>query len=78
MVSRKRTHSEVDAAPAQKPQQQPAEEAGLLHRLRNCWEFASLMQYISMFGNVMKIDEDFSIEVRRRVLSCLRVVILFW
>lgn len=59
MVSRKRTHSEVDAA----PEQQRSEEPGLLHRLRNCWEFANLMQYISMFGKIMKIDEDFGIEV---------------
>lgn len=75
MVSRRRNYSEAEAAPAQ---QQPAEtkkkakdgkedkgkeEPGLLHRLRNCWEFANLMQYISMFGKVMKIDEDFGIEV---------------
>ncbi|KAK5692277.1 hypothetical protein LTS12_028725, partial [Elasticomyces elasticus] len=71
MVSRRRNYSEADAAPAQ---QQPTKkeekeeekegegEPGLLHRLRNCWEFANLMQYISMFGKVMKIDEDFGIE----------------
>lgn len=45
------------------------EEPGPLHRLRNCWEFANLMQYISMFGKVMKIDEDFGIEVSRVCLS---------
>ena len=59
MVSRKRTRSEVDAAP-----EQPPEEPGLLQKLRNCWEFAILMQYIAIFGKVMKIDEDFGIEVR--------------
>jgi hypothetical protein len=58
MVSRKRTRSEVDAAPEQSP-----EEPSLLHRLRNCWEFASLMQYITIFGKLMKIDEDFGIDV---------------
>ncbi|KAF7588158.1 hypothetical protein BBP40_006125 [Aspergillus hancockii] len=57
MVSRKRTRSEVDTAP-----EQPPEEPSLLHRLRNCWEFANLMQYISIFGKPMKIDEDFGIE----------------
>lgn len=81
MVSRRRNHSEADAAPAQQnqQQQQPAEEPGLLHRLRNCWEFANLMQYISMFGKVMKIDENFGIEVNSflplsdcRVCSALR------
>ncbi|PYI12415.1 hypothetical protein BO78DRAFT_3668 [Aspergillus sclerotiicarbonarius CBS 121057] len=57
MVSRKRTRSEVDAAP-----EQPPEEPGLLQQLRNCWEFANLMQYIAIFGKLMKIDEDFGIE----------------
>ncbi|KAE8354079.1 hypothetical protein BDV28DRAFT_93582 [Aspergillus coremiiformis] len=57
MGSRKRTRSEVDAAP-----EQPPEEPGLLHQLRNCWEFANLMQYIAIFGKPMKIDEDFGIE----------------
>ncbi|RHZ68526.1 putative PHD finger domain protein [Aspergillus thermomutatus] len=57
MVSRKRTRSEVDAAP-----EQPSEEDGLLSRLRSCWEFANLMQYIAIFGKVMKIDEDFGID----------------
>jgi hypothetical protein len=28
------------------------------------WEFASVMQYIFMFGKAVKIDEDFDIEVR--------------
>jgi DNA-directed RNA polymerase len=58
MVSRKRTRSEVGAAP-----EQPSEENGLLSRLRDCWEFANLMQYIAIFGKVMKIDEDFGIDV---------------
>ncbi|KAL4920249.1 hypothetical protein BDW62DRAFT_177002 [Aspergillus aurantiobrunneus] len=57
MVSRKRAHSEVDAPP-----EQPHEEPGLLTQLRNCWEFANLMQYIAIFGKLMKIDEDFGIE----------------
>lgn len=58
MVSRKRNHSEAGAASEKAP-----EQPGLLHRLRNCWEFANLMQYISMFGKPMKIDENFGIEV---------------
>ncbi|PWY80644.1 PHD finger domain protein [Aspergillus heteromorphus CBS 117.55] len=57
MVSRKRARSEVDATP-----EQPPEEPGLLHQLQNSWEFANLMQYIAMFGKLMKIDEDFGIE----------------
>ncbi|KAI9040448.1 putative PHD finger domain protein [Aspergillus affinis] len=57
MVSRKRTRSEADAAP-----QQPPEESNILDRLRSCWEFANLMQYIAIFGKLMKIDEDFGID----------------
>jgi len=34
-----------------------------LHTLRNMWEFASLMQYIFLFGAVVKIDDDFDIDV---------------
>lgn len=59
MVSRKRSRSEVEA-----PSEQPHEEPGLLTKLRNSWEFANLMQYIAIFGKLMKIDEDFGIEVR--------------
>ncbi|KAL3484976.1 hypothetical protein BJX62DRAFT_217914 [Aspergillus germanicus] len=57
MVSRKRSRSEANA-----PAEQPQEEPGLLTQLRNSWEFANLMQYIAIFGKVMKIDEDFGIE----------------
>lgn len=58
MGSRKRNRSDAVAATEQQP-----EEPGLLQRIRNCWQFASLMQYIAMFGKVMKIDEDFEVEV---------------
>lgn len=61
MGSRKRSRSDAIAAPVQ----QPTEEPGLLQQIRNSWEFASLMQYIAIFGKIMKIDEDFEIEVSR-------------
>lgn len=35
-----------------------------LIKLRNMWEFASLMQYIFLFGSAVRIDDDFDIEVR--------------
>ncbi|KAK5134145.1 hypothetical protein LTR08_006920 [Meristemomyces frigidus] len=38
------------------------EDVTTLTELRNMWEFASLMQYIFLFGHVVKIDEDFDIE----------------
>jgi DNA-directed RNA polymerase len=43
--------------------QDAPEEQGLLTKIRSTWEFASLMQYIAIFGHVMKIDEEFEIEV---------------
>lgn len=61
MGSRKRSRSDAIVAPVQ----QPTEEPGLLQQIRNSWEFASLMQYIAIFGKIMKIDEDFEIEVSR-------------
>lgn len=46
-----------------KKEQSAAEGPTLLQRIRNCWEFASLMQYIFFFGKIMKIDEDLGVEV---------------
>lgn len=45
------------------PEQEAPEQPGLLSQLRSSWAFASLMQYIAIFGQVMKIDEEFGIEV---------------
>lgn len=74
MVSRKRTRSDADAAP-----EQPSEEPGLLDQLRNCWEFANVMQYIAMFGKPMKIDEDFGIEVWNNLsLTIYQNIFLPW
>jgi len=56
MGSRKRGREEMEAS-------QPAFEPTKLDRLRNTWEFANIMQYIFIFGRVVKIDEDLSIEV---------------
>ena len=59
MVSRKRAREEMEA-------EEPAKEPSTLDKLRNMWEFASLMQYIFLFGKVVKIDEDLDIEVPQR------------
>ena len=56
MPARKRARDEVEAS-------EPPKEMGLLDKLRNMWEFSSLAQYIYIFGKVVKIDEDFDIEV---------------
>lgn len=57
MPSRKRGIDEVDQSEAD-----PA--PSLLHQVRNCWQFASLMQYIHIFGDAAKISEDVDVDVR--------------
>ena len=39
------------------------ENVEVLRKLRNMWEFASLMQYIYLFGHIVKIDDNLDIEV---------------
>jgi hypothetical protein len=52
MVSRKRGREEMeDEAGASQ------EEFSTLQKIRNMWEFASLMQYIFFFGKAVKIEE---------------------
>jgi hypothetical protein len=57
MPARKRAHEEMEAEAA-------VGEPSTLHKLRNMWQFANLAQYISLFGDAVKIDKDFDIEVR--------------
>ncbi|EEQ28636.1 putative DNA-directed RNA polymerase [Microsporum canis] len=57
MVSRKRAREETETQSAPEPK-----ENGLLHQLRNMWEFPNLMQYIYTFGKPMKLDDDIDIE----------------
>ncbi|TKA71737.1 hypothetical protein B0A55_08538 [Friedmanniomyces simplex] len=38
------------------------EHVETLQKLRNMWEFASLMQYIFLFGHIVKVDDDLDIE----------------
>ena len=66
-MPRKRSLAEMETSePIQKPG-----EPSLLQRIRNMWEFASVMQYIFTFGKAVKIDEDFDIEVRQTFTACL-------
>ncbi|KAL1954358.1 hypothetical protein VTO42DRAFT_1385 [Malbranchea cinnamomea] len=67
MVSRKRTRAESEEIPLAEP---PQHQNGLLHQLRNMWEFANLMQYIYTFGKVVKISED--IEIDDLETECLK------
>ncbi|KAI4945925.1 hypothetical protein J4E91_007366 [Alternaria rosae] len=55
MPSRKRAADEMEA-------EAPVEEPSTLQKLRNMWQFANLAQYISLFGDAVKIDRDFDIE----------------
>jgi hypothetical protein len=57
MPARKRARDEMEA-------EEPLEEPSTLQGLRNMWQFANLAQYISLFGDAVKIDKDFDIEVR--------------
>lgn len=57
MGTRKRTRVEAEM-------EEVSDEPTLLHRLRSTWEFASLMQYIYIFGKAVKIDDDIDVEVR--------------
>jgi hypothetical protein len=56
MSARKRARDEMEA-------EEPVEAPSTLQRLRNMWQFANLAQYISLFGDALKIDRDFDIEV---------------
>jgi hypothetical protein len=58
MPSRKRAADEMEV-------EAPAEEPSTLQKLRNMWQFANLAQYISLFGDAVKIDKDLDIEVRQ-------------
>ena len=59
----KRTRDEAELDIPLEPEVQPPENLEILSRLRNMWEFASLMQYIYLFGQAVKIDDDLDIEV---------------
>lgn len=36
----------------------------MLTRLRNTWQFAAFMQYLFLFGKVVKVDDEFDMDVR--------------
>ncbi|KAI9891195.1 MAG: hypothetical protein M1814_003038 [Vezdaea aestivalis] len=59
MAGTKRQHHEVDAPDDSR---NPNEPISVLDSLRGMWEFANLVQYLALFGKVLKIDHDLSIE----------------
>ena len=64
MVSRKRGREEMESSDPDQVQQPT-----MLDKLRNTWEFANLMQYIYLFGKVVKIDEDLDIDVSSYIVA---------
>ncbi|PGH08112.1 hypothetical protein AJ80_07906 [Polytolypa hystricis UAMH7299] len=68
MVSRKRAREEAEdsryiaRAPTTTTATHTPEHEGLLHRLRDMWEFANLVQYIYSFGKVVKVDDTIDID----------------
>lgn len=48
---------------AVEPVPEVAEEPSTLQKIREMWEFASLMQYLFFFGKAVKL-EDLDVEVR--------------
>ncbi|KAF2761828.1 hypothetical protein EJ05DRAFT_186119 [Pseudovirgaria hyperparasitica] len=60
MVTRKRAAAEMETDEV--VTETSKEEPALLDRIRNMWQFASLFQYIFIFGKAVKIDEDLGIE----------------
>ena len=63
MPSRKRAADEM--AP-----EENVEEPSTLQKLRSMWQFANLAQYISLFGDAVKIEKDFDIEVHPPCAWC--------
>jgi hypothetical protein len=59
--------AELDAIPLE-PEIAP-DQIETRDKLRNMWEFASLMQYIHLFGDAVKIDKAVDIEVRESISS---------
>jgi hypothetical protein len=62
MPARKRAASEMEV-------EGHVETPSTLQKLRNMWQFANLAQYISLFGDAVKIDKDLDMEV---CLLCAR------
>jgi hypothetical protein len=59
-AARKRSSQELNSDNAQGPA-----PPSMLHRIRNMWQFANLFQFILLFGQALKLDDNLDIEVRR-------------
>ncbi|KAI1339601.1 hypothetical protein F5Y15DRAFT_79050 [Xylariaceae sp. FL0016] len=57
--SRKRALRDIEPAA---DASQPSPTTTSLQRIRNCWQFSNLFQWIYLFGKVVKIDENLDID----------------
>jgi len=57
-TARKRALNEADSDHVQ-----PPKEPSMLHRIRNMWQFANLVQFILLFGKALKLDDNLDIDV---------------
>jgi hypothetical protein len=64
-ATRKRSFRELDSGNDQEPKQ-----PSMLHRIRNMWQFANLVQFIVLFGQTLKLDNNLDIEVRVAAIAC--------
>jgi len=72
MPARKRRYEEVqerDNAITRTTAPAGLEPTSLLYRVRNCWQFAALAQYIFFFGGAVKIDKDIDVDVGIHLLE---------
>ncbi|KAK4105988.1 hypothetical protein N658DRAFT_562969 [Parathielavia hyrcaniae] len=56
-TARKRSAQEMGSDSPMKP-----EQPSMLHRIRNMWQFANLYQFILLFGQALKLDDNLDIE----------------
>ena len=71
MPARKRGRQEADLDDNVVRAAVPAAVNDTLTKLRNMWEFSAFMQYLFLFGKVVKVDEDFDMDVSL-LLCCMQ------
>lgn len=62
MPARKRGRQEAELDNSVVAMEETKENETLI-ALRNMWQFAAFMQYLFLFGKVVKVDEDFDMDV---------------
>lgn len=67
MTSRKRGRQELEA---DNNNASSSHAPSVLDRIRNMWQFANLMQYLFIFGKVVRVDENIGIEVESSPIAC--------